>query len=113
MKYFNIEEFDCKETGENYMNPKFLAMIDKLREDSGFPFRITSGYRSPKHSVEAAKAEPGYHAKGLAADIYAPDGVRKRKIVEAALKLGFGGIGVAQDFIHVDIRQSTPVIWGY
>ena len=113
MKYFDISEFDCSETGENYMNPAFLAILDMLREHCGFPFVITSGYRSPKHSIEAAKKEPGLHSKGIAADISAPDGVRKRKIVEEALKLGFGGIGVGKDFIHVDTRPDTPVVWGY
>ena len=113
MKYFKIEEFDCQETGENNMNPAFLAILDKLRGNCEFPFVITSGYRSPKHSIEMVKDEPGTHAKGIAADISAIGGVRKRKVVEEALKLGFGGIGVGKDFIHVDIRSSTPVVWGY
>jgi hypothetical protein len=29
--------------------------LDALRHECGMPFRITSGYRSPKHSIEAAK----------------------------------------------------------
>jgi hypothetical protein len=32
---------------------------------------------------------------------------------ENALKLGFNGIGVAKTFVHVDIRETTPVIWAY
>jgi len=27
--------------------------------------------------------------------------------------MGFTGIGVASDFIHVDTRGSAPVIWTY
>lgn len=113
MKNFDISEFDCQETGENNMKPAFLAMIDELRNRCGFPFVITSGYRSTKHRIEMMKDSPGLHTKGIAADISATDGVRKRKIVKEALEMGFGGIGVGRDFIHVDIRPETPVIWGY
>lgn len=59
MKYFDISEFDCKETGENEMNALFLSMLDKLREACGFPFIITSGYRSVKHSAEINKPNGG------------------------------------------------------
>jgi hypothetical protein len=34
-------------------------------------------------------------------------------IVHEALKLGFGGIGVAKSFIHIDDRKTTPVMWTY
>jgi hypothetical protein len=27
--------------------------------------------------------------------------------------MGFSGIGVAKTFIHVDIRDSNPVVWLY
>ena len=35
------------------------------------------------------------------------------RLVAAALKLGFSGIGIAKTFIHVDTRTTTPVIWVY
>jgi hypothetical protein len=34
-------------------------------------------------------------------------------VVEHAVKLGFTGIGVAKSFVHVDIRETTPVLWCY
>jgi len=33
--------------------------------------------------------------------------------VQEALSMGFGGIGVAQDFVHVDLRKSSYVMWSY
>ena len=45
MNYFSREEFDCQETGENEMSTEFLNMLDILRENAGFPFVITAGYR--------------------------------------------------------------------
>jgi uncharacterized protein YcbK (DUF882 family) len=54
-KYFQLDDFKCQETGENKINEDFVRMLDELREACGFPFVITSGYRSPKHSLEAKK----------------------------------------------------------
>lgn len=112
-KYFDISEFDCRETGENDMKPEFLYSLDELRERCGFPFVIASGYRSEKHSIEAAKQAPGTHTQGIAADIAVSNGAQRRAIIQHALELGFGGIGVAKTFVHVDIRVQEPVIWAY
>ena len=95
------------------MNPEFLELIDELRHRCAFPFVITSGYRSPNHPIEAAKSVPGTHANGIAADIKIEDGNTRFKILKQAMALGFTGIGIAPNFIHVDIRETTPVIWTY
>ena len=113
MNYFTREEFDCQETGENEMSTEFLNMLDILREEANFPFVITSGYRSPNHSIEAKKAKAGTHAQGIAADIRVNSGAERMVIIKAALALGFTGIGVAETFVHLDIRKTTPVIWIY
>jgi len=113
-KYFTLEEFACQETGENEIKEEFVTSLDALRAECGFPFRITSGYRSPRHSIEAKKPNgPGQHATGCAADIAVNNGAHRFTIVANALKLGFSGIGIAKTFVHVDIRQTTPVIWTY
>jgi len=112
-KYFSIEEFDCQETGENQMSEEFIHRLDELREKCGFPFQITSGYRSVSHSIEARKAKPGQHTEGIACDIAVSNGSERMTVVHEALKLGFTGIGVAKGFVHVDIRGTTPVLWCY
>jgi zinc D-Ala-D-Ala carboxypeptidase len=112
-KYFTRDEFACKETGENRIQPSFIDRLDALREACGFAFQITSGYRSPRHSIEAAKDRPGTHAQGIAADIAVSNGIQRRRIVEKALEQGFKGIGVAKEFVHVDDRQGTAVMWTY
>lgn len=114
MKYFKLSEFDCKETGENNMSLVFLSQLDRLRERCGFPFVITSGYRSVKHSAEVNKPTGGgKHTLGIAADIAVNNGVQRMKVVTEAIKLGFTGVGVANGFVHVDIRDSAPVMWTY
>ena len=112
-KYFKLSDFDCQETGENEMDLDFIMHLDELREACGFPFYITSGYRSPAHSLEAKKAAPGQHAQGIAADIAVNGGAQRWQIVTKAIEQGFSGIGVAKTFIHVDRRNSPPMLWTY
>lgn len=113
-KYFDLSEFDCTETGENDMKPEFLHALDQLRETCGFPFAITSGYRSISHSSEKNKPSgPGTHSFGLAADIRIDNGNNRMTLVKNALSMGFSGIGVAKTFVHVDMRLTKPVLWTY
>lgn len=112
-KYFTLDEFKCQETGENEIKEEFVTALDVLRHECNFPFRITSGYRSPRHSIEAKKKKPGQHAMGIACDIAVNGGNQRIIIVQAALKLGFSGIGVAKTFIHVDTRTTPKMMWCY
>lgn len=117
-KYPNFakSEFDCKETGENGMQHEFMQLLQALRTRYGKPMVITSGYRSPRHSVEARKAQPGTHAQGIACDVLVSGG-DALLIVKIAIDLGFTGIGVSQKagsprFIHLDIAPRHA-IWSY
>jgi len=116
-KYFKLEDFDCQETGDNEMDVEFIHKLDQLREACGFPFIITSGFRSKDHSIEKRKEKAGTHAQGIAADIRARNGNERYKIVQEAIKLGFTGVGIARTFIHVDSRvvgaDKAPVMWCY
>lgn len=113
LRYFDIDEFTCSETGSNKMSEAFLLRIDELRHRCGFPFVITSGYRSETHTAERTKQFPGTHTQGIACDIAVYSGSQRLTVVREALAMGFNGIGVAHTFVHVDDRDSTPVMWCY
>ena len=87
-KYFKIEDFDCKETGENEISVDFIHALDQLRAACNFPFIVTSGYRSKEHSVEKRKAKAGTHASGIAADIRVSGGAQRLAIVLATEVFG-------------------------
>ena len=107
-----------------------MDRLQLLRSHYGFPLTITSGYRSSRHSVEAAKTtRPGSHVRGRAVDI-ACAGVDAFEILTEALAVGFSGIGVKQKgytrrgsmenrFLHLDdlgLGEHTaprPTIWSY
>ncbi len=118
---FSKREFDCKSTGENQMQASFMERLQRLRLAYGKPMVISSGYRSPKHPIEAKKAHPGTHASGHACDV-AVQGADAVRLLQLAIELGFTGIGVQQKgsgrFIHLDDHPHTarvprPALWSY
>lgn len=114
---FTADEMACKETGELDMHPDFMRRLQHLRNVYGKPMKVTSGFRSRKHSAERNKASPGEHTTGRAADI-AVRGVDALRLVQLALGVGFTRIGVQQKgegrFIHLgDSPDFPPGIWSY
>ena len=87
MKYFTEDELKCSHCGKSGMDPNFMARIEALREQLGFPFPVNSAYRCPDHPIEARKSKAGAHSTGHAIDI----GVRGEKahtLLDAALEAG-------------------------
>ena len=112
-RYFTKAEFACKHTGKNETKDSFIHSLDQLRHVCGFPFTITSGYRDKTHPEELGKAVPGQHNRGVAADVRVTGGMQRRKIVEMAFVVGFTGIGVSKGFVHLDKRNTQPMLWSY
>tara|TARA_R110002020_G_scaffold129168_5_gene289399 strand:+ start:3747 stop:4115 length:369 start_codon:yes stop_codon:yes gene_type:complete len=122
MRYFTLSEFDSPDergSGE-MMDPDFLAMLDEARDCAGVPFVITSGFRTVSHNKKLIKE--GYNASrnsshllGLAADIYCTDSRSRFIILDALQEVGFTRIGVAPNFLHVDLDINKPQhrIWVY
>lgn len=113
LEYFSLSEFKCSETGTVDMDIQFLRELDSLRDICGFPFVITSGYRHPEHSIEAAKEKPGFHSQGLAVDIHCDNSVNRYTLIDMAMQHGFKGIGIADTFVHLDMRPTISVVWTY
>lgn len=120
-KYFTKEELECRHCQEEGMDPVFMQKLEKLRQEMGFAFPITSAYRCPKHPIEARKKAAGAHASGRAVDI-AVRGKQAHRLLQGALEAGFTGIGVSQKggvrFIHLDDLPDSegrprPHVWSY
>ena len=120
-KYFTADELKCQHCGEEGIDGYFMAKIDNLREELGFPFPVTSGYRCSDHPIEARKKAPGAHTTGQAVDI-GVSGNEAYMLIEAAIRDNFTGIGINQKgdsrFIHLDIiphssSSPRPWIWSY
>jgi len=115
LKYFTLEEFACKETGHNEIDPEFVQWLDKVREEAGIPFVITSGYRHPSHSEEIKKKAPGSHTRGRACDIKVVGSRERFLIIQAAVKNGCTRMGLGKTFIHIDLDDiaDKQVAWVY
>jgi len=98
------------------LKPDFVKLLDTLRGNCGFPFKINSGLRT-KTENDALKdsVSDSSHLSGNAADIAITDSAKRFKIVSEALKLGINRIGVGETYIHLDIDTTKPanVIWHY
>lgn len=115
-KNFRKKEFDSKNGAvmplEVLANVQRLAeALQVLRDELGKPISINSGYRSPSHNKRIGGAKNSQHLKGTAADIIV-SGMSPRevkKVVEKLIlegKVWFGGIGLYNTFLHLDIRKE-------
>jgi len=120
-KYFTAAELKCSHCNKEGMNINFMKKIEALREELGFPFIVTSGYRCTKHPIEIEKYTVGAHTTGRAIDV-SVYGENAYKLLRGALKAGFTGIGVNQKgdsrFIHIDDIEESPErprpwVWSY
>lgn len=120
LNYFDISEFDepgLPGSGKEKMDINLLMILDNMRHRSGIPYKITSGYRSSEYNKKIGGVKNSAHIQGKAADISATDSRTKYSIIEAALHFGIQRIGVASNFIHIDIQEetekTTKILWTY
>ena len=120
-KYFNLQEFASPDEPDSglQMNREFVALLDKARDivDGQMIFKITSGYRTPKHntSVKGSKSSSHMNIPCNACDIAVKDSSTRYKIISSLLKVGINRIGIGKNFIHcdTDLEKSQNVIWHY
>jgi len=109
-KYFTESEMVCKHCEglpPDGMNEALLRKLDELRELVQQPVHTTCMYRCPEHNAEVGGVENSQHVLGNAADIYC-DGLSVDELADAAVTVGFDGIGryYEQEFVHVDCRDN-------
>ena len=114
-KYFKINEFECPCCKKNLISSSLIKKLDEARELAGVPFIINSGYRCEKHNKEVGSSKTSSHLLGLAVDIRVLHSTTRFIVIGALIKAGFTRLGIAKDFIHVDIdnAKANGVIWTY
>jgi len=105
------------------MDEAFMDRLITLRQELNFPLPVTSSYRTVEHNKKVGGGTNSAHLLGRAVDI-SISGKKAFKLIEAALDLGFTGIGVKQKgphnkrIIHIDDcphtqKRPRPRIWSY
>ncbi|MEC7291128.1 MAG: D-Ala-D-Ala carboxypeptidase family metallohydrolase [Pseudomonadota bacterium] len=112
---FAPEELACRCAGRfcagaYWHDPVFLDRLQDLRQRMGAPIQITSGHRCALWNAAAGGAPRSQH-KRIAADI-ALRGHDRMRLLDAATAAGFGGIGLASTFLHLDGRTRRAT-WFY
>ena len=118
-KDFSAWEFECHcGCGQRHISPLLVAGAQSLRDRIDGPVTVTSGYRCPRHPVEAGK-EPSekasFHVLGFAFDWYAP-GLSLVEMLYHALHVPAfynGGIGLYPEakFLHCDLGDGDLRRW--
>jgi hypothetical protein len=108
-EHFNISEFHCKGAKcgctETLHDPALSAYLQQIREHFDKPLYITSGFRCEKHNQAVGGVVGSLHAKGMAADIVI-QGVKPLEIAQYAEQIGVKGIGLYDQFVHIDTREN-------
>jgi uncharacterized protein YcbK (DUF882 family) len=120
---FTVAQFASTRSGsvpfsKARIDPKLVECIQALRDHLGIEVKINSGYRSylyNKRLYERRKQRPtrSQHISGRAVDIRASgkSGLRLAKAALESCSCNLG-LGLARDYIHLDVRGYFAV-WRY
>lgn len=110
-KYFKLTEWTNSEHTHTVaeLNTRLVDVLDIMRGECGFPFRITSGKRTKFENDNLIDAVGNSaHLTGLAVDIQCITDEQRYKMKQSAYKNGLKRIGTAKTYLHFDIDETKP-----
>jgi len=123
-QHFRKREFDCRChrtcMGKTDPDPRLVVGLEWLRSLANAPVNVTTalgkngGNRCAPHNRKVGGAKRSQHIKNRAADIYVVGltGLELAKLAVHVEPFRNGGIGVAGNHIHVDVRRGRAR-WDY
>jgi len=114
--HFSLDEFRCKcGCNQVIVHPDLIEVLENVREFSGVPIQITSGFRCPDHNAAVGGTPDSAHLTGEAADFFVSGNKDRFKFLEAFFIYGGLRVGVGKDFLHMDVSHDLPaeVCWLY
>ena len=110
IEHFALDECVCPCCNEIILDKLVylhLIKLDKMRKEYGFPLVITSGHRCDKHNKEVRGAKNSWHLR-FATDVRPEIGREEdlHKLYKLALTMEWGGIGLYDSWIHLDMRPT-------
>lgn len=115
-KHFKKSEFGCNcGCGTDHIDKNLVNMLENMRVLKGSPIIITSGVRCIPYNASIGGVDDSAHIFGYAVDILSSDSLTRFTLADIAFKIGFKRIGIAEDFIHLDMDPNKPqnVLWVY
>jgi hypothetical protein len=89
-----------------YARIDFVKALQVLKARYGNKLSVSSLYRQPSHNANIGGAKNSLHMAGCAIDISA-NAEQREKLALLAWELGFGGIGMYDGWIHLDIAPIS------
>lgn len=105
---FNSREAHCKGKGccsKTKYDGDLVAILQRIRDHFQKPVYINSWFRCPTHNKKVGGGSASYHLTGRAADIRV-DGIDPLVVAQYAESIGVLGIGLYDNFVHVDTRSK-------
>lgn len=104
---FNAEEFAPRDLSRPWpVDNLLLDYLQALRWTLSEPVHVTSGTRTPSHNADIGGANYSMHLFGRAADIVVKDHDWSH-VCACAERIGFNGIILESDHIHLDTRPPA------
>lgn len=94
------------------MDMEFLYKLQFLRDMWNKKIIIISGYRCATWNIAVGGSPKSQHLLGRAADLHLNSPWEGKVLALLASRVGMGGIGVANTFIHVDSGPANRR-WDY
>ena len=96
------------------MEPELIEIMRRVADRFGRRLTITSGYRDPGRNARAGGAGRSQHMLAKAVDVSGAglSNADRIKLIEIASSEGIVGIGIYDDSMHFDIRDSGRSGWG-
>lgn len=107
-KNFKRREFGHAGNEAPVMDEAFLDKLQAFRERVGRPVRITSGRRTAARNARVGGVPDSEHLFGRAVDLQV-DGMRPSALRRMAEEVGFTGIGIYKQHLHVDTGTRQKV----
>lgn len=106
----------CACCGACSLQTRLVMYLEKLAAEwmkiKGKILTVTSCYRCSEHNKKVGGAKNSRHMLGQAADCSVKP-ADQEEFIALAKKIGFGGIGIGQTFVHVDVRSIPCEPWHY
>lgn len=108
-QHFKVREFACQDGSQVvFIDSYLVSILDILRNQTGKPVIINSGYRTPARNKAVGGAKYSYHMRGMAADIRI-NGMTAKEIankLNAIVPNDECGIIVYNTWVHIDTRTK-------
>ncbi len=122
--HFSRDEFRCWDAqgnpcphcgGKADVSDRLIDLLEAIREQSGLPIQITSGFRCPTRNIEVGGRPHSAHLTGEAADFFVSGDLDRFRFIEALVWSEAQRYGFGPDYIHIDVSLTNPqsVAWGY